>query len=175
MDLKKYVRTVPNWPKPGIMFRDITTILKDPAGYKLAVDLLLEHYRDLDFDKVIAIESRGFVFGSLLAYELGKGLIMVRKPGKLPAERVRKEYSLEYGTDAIEMHKDSLSEGERVVVIDDLLATGGTALASAQLCEELGAKVVEMGFVIDLPDIGGSERLEREGYKVFKLIDFEGD
>jgi len=175
MDLKDYIRTVPNWPKPGIMFRDITTILQNPAGFRLCIDRFLEHFRTVEFDKVVVVESRGFVFGSVLAYEMGKGLVPVRKPGKLPAARVRQEYQLEYGNDAVEMHLDALKSGEKVIIIDDLSATGGTALAAAALCEQLGAEVVEFGFVIDLPDIGGSARLKNAGYRVFTLTEFEGD
>jgi len=175
MELKDYVRTIPHWPKQGIMFRDITTVLKSPEGFKLAVDKLLEHYRGMAFDKIVAIESRGFIFGAVLAYELGKSLILVRKPGKLPAEVEQQKYELEYGFDTIEIHKDAVGRGDKVDVIDDLLATGGTSLAAAQLCERLGAEVLELGFVIDLPDVGGGQRLTGEGYKVFTLIEFEGD
>ncbi len=175
MDLKSYIRTVPDWPKPGIQFRDITTLLENPEGFSQAIDLLMAHYREVSFDKVVAIESRGFLFGALIARELSKPLVLVRKPGKLPAETTSEEYELEYGTDKIEIHTNSLDSGDKVVVIDDLLATGGTALAAIHLCEKLDAKVVEAGFVIDLPDIGGSKRLEQAGYPVFKLVDFEGD
>ena len=175
MELKNYIRTVPNWPKPGIMFRDITTILQDPTGFRLCIEKFLEHFGKLEFDKIVAIESRGFVFGSVLAYKLGKGLVPARKPGKLPAARARQEYQLEYGTDAIEMHLDALKKGEKVVIIDDLLATGGTALAAAALCEQLGAEVLEFGFVINLPDIGGAKRLKKAGYGIFTLTEFEGD
>jgi len=157
------------------MFRDITTILQSPAGLRLCIEKFLEHLRNVDFDKIVAIESRGFVFGSVLAYQLGKGLVLARKPGKLPAARARQEYQLEYGSDAIEMHLDALIKGEKVIIIDDLLATGGTALAAADLCKQLGAQVVEFGFVIDLPDIGGSDRLKKAGYSFFTLTEFEGD
>jgi len=175
MDLTQYIRTVPNWPKEGIMFRDITTLLSNPEGFSACMDQLVEHYKTVDFDKIVAIESRGFLFGSVLARELGKSLVLIRKPGKLPAETVSEEYELEYGTDKIEMHKDALEKGDKVVVIDDLLATGGTSLASIHLCEKVGGEVVEAGFVIDLPDIGGSKKLKTEGYKTFTLIEFEGD
>lgn len=175
MDLTKYIRTVKDWPKKGIMFRDITTLLIDPEGYQACMDKMVEHYKSVDFNKVVAIESRGFLFGSVLARELKKSLVLIRKPGKLPADTVSEEYQLEYGTDKIEIHKDALFEGDRVVVIDDLLATGGTALAAIHLCEKLGAEVVEAGFVIDLPDIGGSDKLETEGYKTFTMVEFEGD
>ncbi|RJO65889.1 MAG: adenine phosphoribosyltransferase [Myxococcales bacterium] len=175
MDLKRYIRTVPNWPKPGVMFRDITTLLTSPEGFAQATDELAAHYRSLDFDKFAAIESRGFVFGAVLARAFNKPLVLLRKPGKLPAATERMEYSLEYGTDAIEVHKDAVSAGDRVVVIDDLLATGGTALAAIQLMEKLGGKVVEVGFVIDLPDVGGAKKLKAAGYTIFRLVQFEGD
>lgn len=175
MDLKPYIRTVPDWPKPGIQFRDITTLLTNPEGFALATDALLERYRGLDFDKVVAIESRGFIFGSVLARELGKPLVLVRKPGKLPAATVRESYDLEYGSDAIEIHVDAIQSGDRVVIIDDLLATGGTVSAAISLCTRMGASVLEAGFVIDLPDIGGSRRLAEAGIGVFHLVAFEGD
>ena len=175
MDFKKYIRTVPDWPKPGVMFRDISTLLQDPDGFRLALDALVEHYRVIDFDCVAAIESRGFLFGSVLARELGKRLVLIRKPGKLPAETISEEYELEYGTDSIEIHSDAVGEGERVVPIDDLLATGGTALAAIRLCEKLGAHVVEAGFIINLPDLGGASRLADSGVRIFRLVDFEGD
>ena len=175
MELAKYIRTVANWPKEGIMFRDITTLLSNPEGFKLCMDQLLDHYRKLNFDKVVAIESRGFLFASVIARELEKGLVLIRKPGKLPAETVSEEYQLEYGTDKIEIHRDALNQDEKVIVIDDLLATGGTALAAIHLCEKLGAVVVEAGFVIDLPDIGGSKKLQENGYQVFALVEFAGD
>ena len=175
MELKSYIRTVADWPKPGIMFRDITTLLADPEGFKEAIDALLKRYRAMDFDKIVAIESRGFVFGSVLARELNKPLVLVRKPGKLPAETAREEYELEYGSDAVEIHVDAINRGDTVLVIDDLLATGGTALATIRLCERLGATVAEAGFIIDLPDVGGSKRLREAGYEPFFLIEFEGD
>jgi len=175
MDLKQYIRTVPDWPKPGIMFRDITTMLTDPEGFKLCMDGLLAHYKTLDFNKIVAIESRGFIFGSVLARELGKPLVLVRKPGKLPSETVSQSYDLEYGTDSIEVHVDALDSSDNVVVLDDLLATGGTALAAISLVEKLGAKVVEAGFVVDLPDVGGMKKLKDAGYNAFTLVEFEGD
>ena len=175
MDPKESIRTIPDWPKPGIMFRDITTLLADPQAYGEAMEKLIAHYRELSFDKIVAIESRGFLFGSILAHELKKGLVLIRKPGKLPGETTSEEYELEYGTDCVEIHSDSISPKERVVVIDDLLATGGTVLAAIRLCEKLEAEIVEAGFIIDLPDVGGSRKLKDAGYRCFTLIEFEGD
>ncbi len=177
MTIKSKIRTIPNYPKKGIMFRDITTLIKDPVGFRLVIDSLTQRYInvDFDFDTIVGIESRGFIIGSALAYTLGKGFIPIRKKGKLPAEVVVQEYDLEYGTDRIEIHKDALRKGERVIVVDDLLATGGTALAAAALVEKLGGVVVEMAFVVDLPDVGGKQKILDKGYKVFALTEFEGE
>lgn len=173
--IKSKIRTIPNWPKEGIMFRDITSLLADPEGLRMTTDVLVEKYKELDFDYVIGIESRGFITGSILAERLGKGFIPIRKKGKLPGEVIAEEYELEYGTDIIEMHKDALDSGDRVLLVDDLLATGGTALAACNLIKKAGGEVVECNFIVDLPDIGGSQKLEDAGYKIFKLVDFEGD
>jgi len=177
MPIKSKIRTIPNYPKKGIMFRDITTLIKDPVGFRLVIDTLTQRYMhaDFTFDTIVGIESRGFIIGAALAYTLGKGFIPIRKKGKLPAEVVSQEYELEYGTDRIEIHKDALKKGERVLLVDDLLATGGTALAAAALIEKLGAVVMEMTFVVDLPDVGGKKKLKEKGYKVFALTEFEGD
>jgi adenine phosphoribosyltransferase len=177
MPIKSKIRTIPNYPKKGIMFRDITTLIKDPVGFRLVIDTLTQRYThgDFKFDTIVGIESRGFIIGSALAYTLGKGFIPIRKKGKLPAEVISQEYDLEYGTDKIEIHRDALKKGERVLLVDDLLATGGTALAAAALVEKLGAKVVEISFVVDLPDVGGKKRLLEKGYNVFALTEFEGD
>lgn len=175
MPIKSKIRTIPDYPKKGIMFRDITTLIKDPVGFRLVIDSLTERYTHAHFDTIVGIESRGFIIGAALAYTLGKGFIPIRKKGKLPAEVVSQEYSLEYGTDRIEIHKDALKKGELVLVVDDLLATGGTALAAAALVEKLGAKVVEMAFIVDLPDVGGKKKLLDKGYKVHALTEFEGE
>ena len=177
MTIKSKIRTIPDYPKKGIMFRDITTLLKDPVGFRLVIDTLAQRYSkaELTFDTVVGIESRGFIIGSALAYQLGKGFIPIRKKGKLPAEVVCQEYALEYGTDRIEIHKDALKKGERVLLVDDLLATGGTALAAAALVEKLGGIVVEMAFVVDLPDVGGKKKLKEKGYSFFALTEFEGE
>jgi adenine phosphoribosyltransferase len=177
MPIKSKIRTVPDYPKKGIMFRDITTLIKDPVGFRLVIDTLTQRYMhaDFNFDTIVGIESRGFIIGSALAYTLGKGFIPIRKKGKLPAEVVSQEYTLEYGTDRIEIHRDALRKGERVLLVDDLLATGGTAMAAAALVEKLGAVVVELAFIVDLPDIGGKKKLREKGYKVFTLTEFEGE
>jgi len=175
--IKELIRTVPDYPKKDVMFRDITTLIKDPVGFRLVIDEFTRRYikGDIQFDTVVGIESRGFIIGGALSYALGKGFIPIRKKGKLPAKTVQQEYELEYGTDIIEMHEDSLTEGTRVLLIDDLLATGGTAIASAKLIESLGAKIEEMAFIVNLPDIGGQTKLEEMGYNVFALTEFEGE
>ncbi|GMT47345.1 MAG: adenine phosphoribosyltransferase [bacterium] len=177
MPIKSKIRTVPDYPRKGIMFRDITTLIKDPVGFRLVIDSMTQRYitSDVEFDTIVGIESRGFIIGGALSYTLGKGFIPIRKKGKLPADTIEHEYALEYGTDVIEIHKDALKSGERVLLVDDLLATGGTALASAALIEKLGAKVAEMAFIVDLPDIGGHQKLVDKGYSVFTLTEFEGD
>ncbi|HUJ18063.1 MAG TPA: adenine phosphoribosyltransferase [Nitrospirota bacterium] len=177
MPIKSKIRTIPDYPKKGIMFRDITTLIKDPVGFRLVIDTLTQRYvhAGFDFDTVVGIESRGFIIGSALAYTLGKGFIPIRKKGKLPAEVEFQEYALEYGTDRIEIHKDALKEGERVLLVDDLLATGGTALAAAALIEKLGGVVVEMAFIVDLPEVGGRKKILEKGYKLFALTEFEGE
>ncbi len=177
MTIKSKIRTVPNYPKKGIMFRDITTLIKDPVGFRLVIDTLVQRYigKEYEFDTIVGIESRGFILGAAMSYALGKGFIPIRKKGKLPAEVESQEYALEYGTDKIEIHKDALKKGDRVLLVDDLLATGGTALAAAALIEKLGAVVVEMTFIVDLPDVGGKKKLLDKGYKVFALTEFEGD
>jgi adenine phosphoribosyltransferase len=175
--IKSLIRTIPDYPKKGIMFRDITTLIKDPVGFRLVIDALTQRYLrgDVDFDVIVGIESRGFIIGGALAYTLGKGFVPVRKKGKLPGEKISHEYELEYGTDTIEMHMDSIGKGMRVLLVDDLLATGGTALAAAALVEKLGGIVAEMSFIVDLPDVGGSKRLKEKGYPFFALTEFEGD
>lgn len=172
-DIKSKIRTVPHFPKKGIMFRDITTLIKDAEGFKKVIDELTKRYKDKNIDAVVGIESRGFIFGGALAYNLGKGFVPIRKPGKLPAETVSQEYSLEYGTDKVEIHKDAISPGQNILIVDDLLATGGTCSAAAALIEKLGGKIVECAFVIDLPDLKGKEKLNN--YPVFTMVEFEGD
>jgi adenine phosphoribosyltransferase len=175
MTVKSLIRTVPHYPKPGIMFRDITTLLKDAVGFKLTIDQLVERYQGQQIAKVVGIESRGFIIGAALAYQLGLGFVPIRKKGKLPADTRGHDYELEYGVDRVEIHVDALERGEKVVLVDDLIATGGTAEASCKLIAECGAEVVECCFVIDLPDLGGRKRLEAQGLKVFALCEFEGE
>ena len=177
MTIKSRIRTIEDHPKKGIMFRDITTLIKDPVGFRLVIDNLTQRYiaDGVDCDIVVGIESRGFIIGGALAYTLGKGFVPIRKAGKLPAETVSHEYELEYGTDKIEMHTDAIIKGMKVLLVDDLLATGGTALAAAALIEKLGGLVMEMAFIVDLPDVGGSKKLIEKGYKFFALTEFEGD
>jgi len=171
--IKDSIRTVPHFPKQGVMFRDITTLLKNPEAMKKVFDVLVSRYKDKDIDMVAGIESRGFIFGSILAEKLNKKFVPIRKPGKLPAETEKQEYELEYGTDAVEVHKDAIQKGSRVLVIDDLLATGGTAEATTKLIEKLGGSVAEVGVVIELPELKGREKLEMKGQKVFSIVEFE--
>ncbi len=157
------------------MFRDITTLLKDPVGFRLTIQEIVNRYRDEKIDKVAGIESRGFIVGAPVAFSLGVGFVPIRKKGKLPAEAIGHDYELEYGRDRIEIHVDAIGPGDRVLLLDDLVATGGTAEAASQLIQKMGGIVVECCFVIDLPDNGGRKRLERRGLKVFSLCEFEGD
>ncbi|HYW68176.1 MAG TPA: adenine phosphoribosyltransferase [bacterium] len=173
MDLRGLIRDVPDFPKPGIVFKDITTLTKDPEGLRAAVDALAERYTDADVDLVVGIESRGFVFGAAVAYKLGVGFVPARKPGKLPAQTVSAAYELEYGTDAIEMHRDAIGQGQRVLIVDDLLATGGTAAAAAELVSGLGGEIVAIAFLIDLAFLRGRDKLA--GYEVFSLIEYDSE
>lgn len=175
MPIKSKIRTVPHYPKQGIQFRDITTLLKDPIGLRLTIDELARRYAGTKIDKIAGIEARGFILGAPLAYVMGKGFIPIRKKGKLPAATIGHDYELEYGTDRIEIHIDAIEKGERVLLVDDLIATGGTAEAACKLIQKMGGEIVECCFVIDLPDIGGRTRLEKAGHKVFALCEFEGD
>ncbi len=173
MDLKKYIRNVIDFPKEGIMFRDITTLLKEPVALKSTLDELYELAKDLKVTKVVGIESRGFIFGSMLAEKLNAGFIPIRKPGKLPAETESQSYDLEYGTDTIQIHKDAIKIGERVLLHDDLLATGGTALAAANLIEKLGGEVVQISFIIELSFLNGRDKLKN--YDVKALVDYRNE
>ena len=175
MSIKSKIRTIENYPIKGVMFRDITTLLKDPEGLRDSINKLVDRYKDLNIDKIVAIESRGFIIGAPLAYLLNVGLVLIRKPGKLPAETIDQDYKLEYGTDRIEVHVDAIEEGEKVLIVDDLIATGGTAEATVRLVQKMKGDIVECCFIIDLPDIGGRDRLENMGQKVFTLCEFEGE
>ncbi len=170
--LEDYVLTIPDFPEPGIMFRDITSVIQDPDGLKLAIDGLTSLVKDLDFDVVIGPESRGFIFGVPVAYLTGKGFIPVRKKGKLPRETVSQKYDLEYGQAEVEMHKDAIRPGQKVVIVDDLIATGGSAEAAAKLVEQLGGKVAKMVFVMELAGLEGRKKLA--GYDVESLIVYPG-
>ena len=175
MSIKSKIRTIENYPIDGVMFRDITTLLQDPEGLRESIDQLVNRYKDLKIDKIVAIEARGFILGAPLAYLLNIGLVLIRKPGKLPSETINQEYKLEYGSDMVEMHTDAIKKGEKVLIVDDLIATGGTAEAAVRLIQKVQGEIVECCFIIDLPDLGGSEKLEKMGQKVFTLCEFEGE
>jgi adenine phosphoribosyltransferase len=170
-NLKSLIREVPDFPKPGILFYDITTLLKDSAGFRATIDALSAHYKNTGVDMVLGIEARGFIFAPALAYALGAGFVPVRKPKKLPAERATISYDLEYGQDTLEIHKDAIQPGTRVLIVDDLLATGGTARATAQLVEILGAKIAGIGVLIELTFLNGRDKLS--GYDVFSLLKYD--
>lgn len=174
MIIKSKIRTIPDWPKTGVMFRDITTLLKDPVGFKACLKNFIKRYKSKSFDVVIGIDARGFILGGALAFVLGKGFIPIRKKGKLPAETEKQEYQLEYGTNTLEIHKDAISKGQKVVIVDDLLATGGTALAAIKLVQKLGGKVIEAAFIIDLPDLDGGKKLKKAGIDYYAQVSFEG-
>lgn len=171
--IEEYVRTIPDFPSKGIMFRDITSVIQDPAGLKLAIDKMQELLKDIDFDVVAGIESRGFIFGMPIAYNLGKAFVPIRKKGKLPCETISVSYELEYGSATIEMHKDAIQPGQKVVIVDDLIATGGTVEATAKLVEEVGGKVEKMIFLIELPDLGGRDKLNK--YNIDSVLRYEGE
>ena len=175
MDLTKVVRTIPDYPKPGIMFRDITTLLADARGFRRAVDELVQPLAGAKIDKVAGIEARGFILGGAIAHQLSVGFIPIRKKGKLPHETIAESYQLEYGVDEVEIHVDAVSEGERILLVDDLIATGGTAEAAIRLLERAGGEIVLCAFVVDLPDLGGAKKLEAMGKQVTSLIAFDGD
>jgi len=174
MNLKKYIRSIKDYPKKGILFRDITTLIKDPEAFKYTNDKIIEISKNIDFDKVAAIESRGFVFASTVSYQLEKPFILLRKKNKLPAEVHSVDFELEYGKATIEVHKDSIEKNEKILVIDDLIATGGTAEAAAKLIEVSGGKVAGFIFVINLFDLPGNSLLQKKGYKTNNLIEFPG-
>ena len=173
--VKDYIRTIPNFPHEGIMFRDVTTLFTDPRGFRIAIDQLLHPYAGQPIDKVVGLEARGFILGGAIAHQLSLGFVPIRKKGKLPGKTIEQDYTLEYGTATMEVHDDSFKPGEKVLLVDDLLATGGTAEAGIKLIERMGAEVIGCAFVIDLPDIGGRAKLEAMGMDVHALCQFEGD
>jgi len=174
IDLRALIRTIPDYPKPGILFRDITTLLGHAEGFRETIHAFTARYAARRVNKVAGIEARGFILGGALAHQLGAGFVPIRKRGKLPSETVGHDYELEYGTDRVEMHRDAIAAGERVLLVDDLIATGGTADAAIRLVELVGGELLEACFVIDLPDLGGRKRLEARGHSVFTLVEFEG-
>jgi len=171
--IKSKVRSIPDWPIKGVIFRDITTLLQDPVAHREICAIFYNRYVNQNIDKIVGIDARGFLFGSVLAYKLDVGFVPVRKNGKLPYKTIRESYTLEYGEETIEIHEDAIKKGERVVIIDDLMATGGTIKAAANLVERLGGEIVECSFVVELPDLKGREKLGN--CKVFSIIEFEGE
>jgi adenine phosphoribosyltransferase len=174
VDIKSLIRTIPDYPKPGILFRDITTLIADPAGLRAAVDGLVWPFLTAGIDHIAGIEARGFILGGAVAHELGRGFVPIRKKGKLPWKTIGQEYSLEYGVDTIEIHADAIHKGNRVLLVDDLVATGGTAAAAIELIRRSGGEIIAAAFVIDLPDLGGSARLRAHNVNVHTLVSFEG-
>ncbi|WP_169543070.1 adenine phosphoribosyltransferase [Sneathiella aquimaris] len=175
LDIKKYIRTIPHYPQEGVMFRDITTLWQDATGLRTAIDQLVWPYTGVRIDKVAGIEARGFVLGGAIAHQLSVGFVPVRKKGKLPAATIAEEYELEYGTDIVEIHEDAIQEGENILIVDDLIATGGTAEAAIKLIRRAKGTIVGAAFIIDLPDLGGRARIEKMGVNVQTLCEFEGD
>lgn len=175
MDIKSAIRTIPHWPKHGVMFRDITTLLKDAYAYNYVLDQFYERYKNEHIDFVAGIESRGFILAGAIAHRLHKGFIPIRKEGKLPAKTEKEHYELEYGRAAVEVHIDAVPKGSKVLLVDDLVATGGTCIAAINLIKKLGGEVVECAFIIELPDLHGREKIEKKGCKAFSLVKFEGE
>lgn len=172
--LKNAIRTVPDWPQPGVMFRDITPLLQDPRAFRLLVDVFVLRYMGREIDLVAGVDARGFILGSVVAHQLNVGFVPVRKKGKLPFTTIAEEYELEYGNATVEMHTDAAREGDRVLLIDDLIATGGTMMAASRLLRRLGAEVVEAAAIVDLPELGGSKLLRDAGLELFTVCDFSG-
>lgn len=172
--VKDYIRTIPDFPHEGIMFRDVTTLFADPRGMRLTIDQMLAPYVGMQIDKVVGLEARGFILGGAVAHQLSVGFVPVRKAGKLPGSVILQDYELEYGTATVELHQDAIKAGEKILVVDDLLATGGTAEAGIKLIERLGGDIVSCAFIVDLPELGGRKRLEAMGYDVKTLCDFDG-
>lgn len=175
LDVRDYIRTIPDFPHEGIMFRDVTTLFGDPRGFRMAIDLLLHPYAGMRIDRVVGLEARGFILGGAVAHQLSVGFTPIRKKGKLPGKTIEQSYKLEYGEATVELHEDAIQPGDQVLVVDDLLATGGTAAAGVSLIERLGGEVIACAFVVDLPDLGGRKHLEGMGLIVDALCAFEGD
>ncbi len=173
MNLKDTIRSIPGWPIEGVIFRDLTTLMQDPAAFKESCDTFYNRYKDMDIDKVVGIDARGFVFGAVLAYHLGVGFVPVRKKGKLPCNTISESYELEYGENSVEMHEDAIVKGEKIVIIDDLIATGGTIEAAVKMVRRLGGDILECGFIVELPDLKGRDKIK--GENVFAMVEFEGD
>ncbi len=173
MDLKETIRSIPDWPIKGVIFRDLTTLMQNPQAFKESCDILYERYKDMDIDKIVGIDARGFVFGAVLAYKLGIGFVPVRKKGKLPWKTSQETYSLEYGEDTLEIHDDAVEKGEKVVIVDDLIATGGTVGATVKLVKKLGARIIECAFIVELPELKGRDQIQ--DCKVFSITQFEGE
>ena len=171
--IREKIRTVPDWPIQGVMFRDITTLIGDPEGFQHTCDLFYERYKNMALQKIVAIDARGFIFGSVLAYQLGIGFVPIRKKGKLPYSTIEESYKLEYGEATVELHEDAINQGERIVIIDDLIATGGTMVAATKLVERLNGEIVELAFVIELIDLLGREKLS--SYDIFAITEYEGE
>ncbi|MBU2865547.1 adenine phosphoribosyltransferase [Pacificibacter marinus] len=172
--VKDYIRTIPDFPHKGIMFRDVTTLFADPRGMRLTIDQMLAPYVGMQIDKVVGLEARGFILGGAVAHQLSVGFVPVRKAGKLPGAVISQDYQLEYGQATVELHDDAIEAGEKILVVDDLLATGGTAEAGITLIERLGGEIVSCAFIVDLPELGGRQKLEALGYDIKTLCDFEG-
>jgi len=173
MDLKQTIRSIPDWPIKGVIFRDLTTLMQNPKAFKESCDILYERYKDMDIDKIVGIDARGFVFGAVLAYKLGIGFVPVRKKGKLPWKTIQETYSLEYGEDTLEIHEDAVEKGEKVIIVDDLIATGGTVGATVKLVRQLGADIIECAFIVELPDLKGRDQIQ--ACKVYSITQFEGE
>jgi adenine phosphoribosyltransferase len=173
MNLKDTIRSIPHWPIESVTFRDITTLMQNPDAFKYACDVLYERYKNQKIDKIVAIDARGFVFGGVLAYKLNVGFVPVRKKGKLPSSTIQADYTLEYGVNTVEMHNDSISKSERVVIVDDLIATGGTIAAAVKLVKQLGGQIIECAFIVELPDLKGREKISEQ--TVFSMVQFEGE
>jgi len=173
MNVKDTIRSIPGWPIKGVIFRDLTTLMQDPKAYREACDVLHNRYKEMNIDKIVGIDARGFVFGAVLAYHLNVGFVPVRKKGKLPHKTISASYSLEYGENTVEMHEDAIIPGEKVVIIDDLIATGGTIEAAIKLVKQLGGDILECAFVVELPDLKGREKIKDQ--KIFAICEFEGE